>query len=424
MALKIGDNLNEFNSFLTDLKQDLCNRVTHRIEEQLDADVDAWLHRSPHERRESVGQRRTGAVCCRCGSRQAQHFSRNGHRQRQLVTTYGVFRFWLPRVVCQCGGSVQIPFSILAPYQRLWDDVLAQIERWAQLGLSLRQMQAEIGDEMGTQVGLRKLNQVVQSVLSPTPIALTSVAPVIMLDAIWVTLLEDTDTIQKDKAGRQRVTKKRQKVCILVALGIYPQSQRWGILDWELADSESQDAWEHLLLRLENRGVYRERGVELIIHDGGKGLIAALKLIYPHIPHQRCLFHKLRNLWHAIQTPDGLARKDAQQFKRDLIQQAAAIFYADTHTAAQQLRDDFCQQWHDTQPELVATLQRDWHESIAFYRVLARFPDWSRTTLRTTSLLERVNRFLRRLFRAAGAYHSQSGLLATVARILIPLRLI
>ena len=424
MVVKISDNLNEFNSFLSTLKQELCQMVASRIEEQLETDVDRWLYRSHHQRRKAIKKRQTSAVCCRCGSRQIRHFSRNGHRPRQSVTTYGVVTFWLPRIICQCGGSVKIPFSILAPYQRLWDDVTEQIGRWAALGLSLRQMQDEIGHQMNTQIGLRKLNEVVQDVANPIAIELTSVPPVIMLDAIWVTLLKDTETTQKDKIGRKRVVKERNKVCILIALGIYPQSQRWGILSWELADSEDRAAWERLLVPLENRGVYRQRGVELFIHDGGKGLIAALDYIYPHIPHQRCLFHKLRNLWQAIETPGDLSRADARTFKRDLIQQVAEVFYASTAEKARQLRDAFCDQWQDTQPELVATLKRDWKDSIAFYRVLERFPNWPRSTLRTTSLLERVNRILRRLFRAAGAYHSVLGLLATVARVLGPMRLI
>jgi transposase-like protein len=424
MMLKISDNLTEFNSFLVNLKRDLCDMVASRIEQQLEKDVDIWLHRNHYQRREDVGERKTGAICCRCGSRRAQDFSRNGHRERQIVTTYGVMSFWLPRVVCKCGGSVKIPFSILEPYQRLWDDLTEQVSRWASLGLSLRQMQGEIGYQMGTQIGLRKFNEMVQDVENPVPIELTSVPPVIMLDAIWVTLLKDTKTKQKDKKGRKRIVKERNKVCILVALGIYPQNQRWGILGWELADSEDQAAWERLLVPLENRGLYRERGLELLIHDGGKGLIAALNFIYPHIPHQRCLFHKLRNLWHAIQTPEGMLREDKKELKRELIQQVAEVFYASTPEEAYQLRDAFCSQWQDTQPEMVATLKRDWKDSIAFYRVLARFPKWPRRTLRTTSLLERVNRILRRLFRAAGAYHSTSGLLTTVARVLSPMRLI
>jgi len=406
------------------MRQAIGQRVAQQLEVRLEAEVEAWLHRSSHERRMDVGWRQTSAQCRRCGSRQAQHFSRNGHRRRQLVTSFGVLTFWLPRVVCQCGGSVSIPFSVLSPYQRWWDDVVEQVGRWADFGLSLRQMQGEIGDQLHTQIGLRKLNAVVHNVKRSAAMPLSSVPPIIMLDAIWVTLLAPTGTHQEDKAGRQRVTKAGEQVCILVALGLYPQSQRWGILGWVLADSESQAAWERLLLPLEDRGLYRERGVELFIHDGDKGLIAALNWLYPHIPHQRCLFHKLRNLWQAIQPPPPLTPTEARQFKHNLIQQAVAIFRATTIHDACRLRDDFCHQWQSTQPDLVATLRRDWLHSIAFYCVLDRFPDWPRHTLRTTSLLERVNRMLRRLFRVAGAYHSTAGLLATVSRVLSPIRLI
>jgi transposase-like protein len=340
------------------------------------------------------------------------------------VTTLGVLNFWLPRVVCECGGSVTIPFAILQPYQRIWDDVVVQVARWADLGLSLRQMQAAIGEQWATQIGLRKLNQLVQAVELPMAIELTSVPPIIMLDAIWVTLLTDTETAQRDRLQRQRQVKAKQKVCVLVALGLYPQSGRWGILGWQLATAESQADWETLLLPLEQRGVHRQRGVELFIHDGGKGLMAALDWLYPHIPHQRCAFHKLRNLGQSIQVPIGLSRQQRQAFKHDLLQQVQLILYASNEQHATHLRDALSLQWQADQPDFVATLQRDWSETIAFFQVLTRFPHWPRTALRTTSLLERINRRLRRLLRAASAFHSRSGLLSAVARSLIPLRLI
>lgn len=145
----------------------------------------------------------------------------------------------------------------------------------------------------------------------------------------------------------------------IVALGLYSQTGRWGILGWHIADEESQEAWEALLLPLEERGLYRQRGLELFIHDGGKGLIAALNFFYPNIPHQRCTFHKLRNLWHSIQTPQGLTRQERNVFKQDILQCVQSIFYASDESEAQSLRDEICRQYRDTQPNFVATLQCD-----------------------------------------------------------------
>jgi putative transposase len=421
--LSIDQDGTSFKSYLAEVRQGIKAWVVRRIEARLEAEVEAWLHRRPYARRAGVGHYQIQSQCCRCGTRQVRRFSRNGHRPRQIVTMFGVLTIWLPRVVCECGGSVPLPYSILQPYQRLWDDVLEQIGRWATLGLSLRQMQTEIGEQLHTQVGLRKLNEVGQAVRQPVERILSSVPPVILLDAIWVTLLEPDASRNQDRLGRQRAHKHREKVCLLVALGVYPQTGRWGILAWTLADSESQEAWEQLLTPLEMRGLYRERGVALFIHDGGAGLVAALRLMYPHIPHQRCLFHKLRNLWHAIRPPTNLTRDEAQTFKRTLLQQGRMVFYASTADEAAQRRDAFCSQWQAEQPEVVATLCRDWAESMAFVPILARFPAWPRHYLRTTSLLERVNRMLRRLFRPASAFHSAAGLLATAARVLLPLRL-
>ncbi len=259
----------------------------------------------------------------------------------------------------QCKDTV----SILEPGQRLWDDVAEQIGRWANLGVSLRQMQEAIGAQLGTQVGLRKLNEVVQHVRSPLEIPLSSVPPVIILDALWMTLLEPTGATQTDRAGRHRATKAKEKVCLLVALGLYPQTGRWGILSWMLAESESQAEWERLLVPLETRGLYRERGVELFIHDGGAGLIAALDWMYPHIPHQRCLFHKLRNLRSAIEVPAALTRDEARAFKQHLMQHIQVIFAASSPQAMTRQRDEFVNHWHapttQTSRDLVSRLGRN-----------------------------------------------------------------
>ena len=423
MLEKINQSVAGIKSFLTDIRRHLAKEMCRVIEKQLEAEVTKWLYRDYHERKADV-KRQGQAQCQRCGSRATCHFMRNGHRKRQLVTQMGVLEFWLPRVVCQCGGSVAIPFSILKPYQQIWEDVLDQIGRWADLGLSLRQMQTEIGDQCSTQVGLRLLNETVNTDRTPNFIQLRSVPPIVMLDAIWVTLLKDTDTTQQDLLNRQRRVKARHKVCVLVALGLYPQREHWGILGWQIADEESQTAWESLLTSLETRGLYRQRGLELFVHDGGKGLIAALNYLYPRIPHQRCIFHKLRNLWHSLQTPQDLSIAQRRAFKHGILQQVQAIFEAQTLNEACSIQQTLVTQFQHSQPDFVATLQRHWHETIAFFRVLKHFPDWQRTALRTTSLLERVNRMLRRLFRPKGAFHSLAGLRAATARVLNPLRLI
>jgi hypothetical protein len=58
--------------------------------------------------------------------------------------------------------------------------------------------------------------------------------------------------------------------------------------------------------------------------------------------------------------------------------------------------------------------------TLAFFDLIERFPRGSVTRLRTTSLLERLNRRLRRSFRSACAFHSLIGLDAPIQRSLLP----
>jgi transposase-like protein len=283
--ISIGKSIIDCKDFIEQVKGCLLKRVEQEIEAELIREADQWLRRKSHARRKHMGSERGNGVCQKCGSRQVKAFSRNGYRARQLVTRLGVAHFGLPRMRCECGGSVQVTFKIVQPYQRLWDDVVEQVETWAGIGVSLRQMQGMLGEQCHTQVGLSTLNRLVQAVDQPIDIPLSSVPPVVMLDAIWVTLLSDTGTIKPDQVGRQRVIKGKRKVCVLVALGQYPQTGHWGVLGWSMVDSESRSNWEPFLVALDTRGVYRQPGLELLIHDGGSGLEAALQQVYPHIPY-------------------------------------------------------------------------------------------------------------------------------------------
>src|SRR5579864_4401666 len=115
---------------MEELPVELKGRVAERLEAQLERGVEGWLHRAGYERREGLEAGQQSGECQGCGTRKARLFWRNGHRKRQIVSQCGVLDIRLPRVVCACGGSVALPFTLLAPYQRLWEDVIEQIGRW------------------------------------------------------------------------------------------------------------------------------------------------------------------------------------------------------------------------------------------------------------------------------------------------------
>jgi len=413
-----------FDEIYQDLADGVLAEMAGCINRKLDEFVTRELGRDAYERCRHV----QGLCLCRCqkcGGRWRPWFTRNGYRSRGLDLVIGRVQIDLPRVKCRCGGSVRLNLPDLQPGQRLGPDVAALVEHWAGLAYSLRDMKRELDEAMWTSVGLRSLSCRLRRWAALVPYwqtaLLKDVPPVVMLDGVWITLMQASRRRRRDKLGRRRVVKQRVKLPVLIALGVWPEEGRSRVLDWEIATeaAEDRDNWLRLLNRLEERGLAPHQGLTLFIHDGGSGLIAALTELFPDVPRQRCVFHKLRNLAHALTLPSGLAPHDKRDYGRQIITQAARIWQAPTLDEAYQRHRLFCRQWQAEQPELVMTLQRDFEDTLTFYRVWDQHRLWPKHYLRTTSLLERLNRLIRARMRKAGAYHSLTGLQSMLAQVLL-----
>ena len=141
---------------------------------------------------------------------------------------------------------------------------------------------------------------------------------------------------------------------VLVALGLWTDgSGKRLILDWEVADQEDQTAWERLVQRLWERGLKLETGQQAIVRDASPGLEQALDYVYGSaLVQQRCIFHTLRNVRDKCV---GLDR----QGKKSLLEQAAVVYQATSPSEAQARLAAFAEQWRLTQPQAVATFERE-----------------------------------------------------------------
>jgi hypothetical protein len=295
--------------------------MSQRLNLRLAAAVDHLLGRRRYDRRAAVpGDWEQTGRCRRCGSHHCDHFSRNGHRPRTLGLLAYLLPLALPRVVCQCGGSVQLDFEgLLRPYQRLGDDIDAQIQRWAGMSISLREMQAELAHSAVGRLGLRTINERLHQLQELTPdLEVSQVPPILQIDAIWYTQLLPTGETRADSQTRRRSVKKGQKRPILIAMGVWPETGRREILAWELGQSEDAATWVHFLGRLEEKGIRGANGLKLVIHDGGSGLCAALQTVDLDAAEQRCLFHKLRNIGDALSFDENLSRQQRRQERSPL----------------------------------------------------------------------------------------------------------
>lgn len=387
--------------------------VSGRLNELLVLAVTHLLGRLSHERRMglSFGMEQSGG-CRRCKSHQCRRFVRNGYRQRSLLTPVGWLEFWLPRVRCQCGGSVEMDFAgLVRPYQRISDLVDEQVRRWYRIGMSLRQMEQELSQSMIGPASLRTLLKRVHQ-LTPQE-TMAAIPPILQVDALWVTQVLPNGRMTQDRKGRRRAAKSRRKRPVFIALGIWPDSGQTLVLDWMVGESEEAAEWLRFLTRLEEAGLRREQGLRLLIHDGGSGLCAALQTIHFGVPYQRCLFHKLRNIADAIELPIGLTRSQRTQQRKAILQPFRDIWQAKRWPTLLRRYLQVVRDFRQTQPAAVAALRRDFRHTLAFFPLLAHYPAHH---LRTTSRLERLNRTLRTRLRLAAALHSDAGLYAMIAQ--------
>ncbi len=182
---------------------------------------------------------------------------------------------------------------------------------------------------------------------------------------------------------------------VLVVLGIRPDGKK-EIIDFRMAPGESALAWEAFFNDLYRRGLKGE-GVELIVADGGAGLLAALPLVYPQVPFQRCWAHKMRNIL------DKVKKTDQRRVKRSLHR----IMNAEHLVEARQGAKHFVQQWEVLYPKAVRCLKEDLEELLTFFT----FKDLSwRKKIRTTNAIERRFREVRRRTRPMGVFTDRNSI--------------
>jgi len=186
-----------------------------------------------------------------------------------------------------------------------------------------------------------------------------------------------------------------KKRVVLVALGITKEGKK-EIIDFKLAAGESQGAWESFLNGLYRRGLSGE-GVELIVVDGGTGLLAGLDLVYGSIPVQRCWAHKARNVLNRVR------KSDHEEVKKDLHR----ISHATGIKEAQRMFRRFVLKWREQYPKAVECLEKDIEHLVNFFAISDSLL-WRH--IRTTNAIERRFVEVRRRTRPMGVFSDRTSM--------------
>ena len=201
-----------------------------------------------------------------------------------------------------------------------------------------------------------------------------------------------------------RVSGSVRDCAVLVAIGIQPSGHR-SVLGVSVSLSEAEVHWREFLSSLKQRGMH---GVKLIVSDAHEGLKAARQATFAGVPWQRCQFHLAQNAMH--HTPKVEMRKQVANDIRN-------IFNAtDAHHAQEELAR-FVDRYQEMAPKLAAWAEANITESLAIFGI----PSEHRKRLRTTNMLERQNRELKRRTRVASLFPNEASLLRLVAAVLVEL---
>ncbi len=393
--------------------------VVQVIQQALLGEVSRLLGRGKNERRNCHDRTVVEARCNRCGSHYRRDFYRAGFYLRGLLSLSAWGRIRVPRVSCSCGGMVDYEFVHLVPYGRLWFDLEERARELAAMCVSLRDGVRVLSWANGQPLAIATINALVNRASDLATAfhqgMLERVPAVVMLDGVWLKVLEPTGEEYVDRRGRKRQRLEKRKFPLLVAYGVDPVSgERW-ILDWEKGVEEDLESWRALLMRLQGRGLSERGGLRLFVHDGSLGLERALELVYfgDGVERQRCIFHKLQNVKGDVVGEDGMSRKERSIRRKEVLADAAWVYRGEDETEIRSRLEKFRAKWVDKEPKALLTLERDFERTLVYLKVVEmarrRGQEWHVECLRTTSPLERVQRHFRQKARQATIFHSDKG---------------
>ena len=188
---------------------------------------------------------------------------------------------------------------------------------------------------------------------------------------------------------------------LLVAVGIGPDGKR-SILGVSCKLSEAEIHWREFLAGLQQRGLH---GVQMIVSDDHAGLKAARQARFPAVPWQRCQFHLMQNAMQYVPKLD--MRKEAAADIRTILD-------APDRQEAIRRKDIVVTKYQKSAPKLAGWLDANAEESLSVFSL----PAAHRKRLRTSNLLERINKEIKRRTRVATLFPNESSLLRLASAVL------
>jgi putative transposase len=295
---------------------------------------------------------------------------RNGHRERQLLGTFGPLTVSVPRarVTGSDGKPAEWRSKALPAYKRLTVQAERLIASAYLAGTNTRRVRRALAALFGGAVGKDTVSRAWRKVQSDW-------------EAWQKRDLAGDDIVRLILDGtvvRVRLDRKATSLSVLVALGVRRDGQKVLIALTNMG-GESEAAWRALLDDLLARGL---AAPELVIIDGAAGLEKAIAALWNDVPVQRCTVHKHRNL--LAHAPKKLYDEISADYT-DMI-------YAETAEEVEAKRKAFLRKWRLRCRPVADSLEEAGEKLFTFLR----FPSDQWKSIRTTNAIERLHEEFKR----------------------------
>ncbi|AKB78923.1 Mobile element protein [Methanosarcina horonobensis HB-1 = JCM 15518] len=306
--------------------------------------------------------------------------SRNGYKPRTLLTKYGELELLKPQFR-------EFPFEteVFEKYSRVEKAILAAVSESYLQGVSTRRV-----DKIMTALGVegisassvsritKELDQKVEEFLSKP---IEHEIPYLFIDA---TYLKVRDGLHYENKA------------LFIVAGVRDDGYR-EILGARLADSEDSLFWQDLFEDLKVRGL---RGVKLIVSDGHKGIQKAVRESFVGSSWQMCHVHLIRQALKKV--PKKKQKEVADKIKEALVDRQKL----------QELIRELDKMGYKSAADTLESFQYD----VMNYM---QFPQSHWRRIRTTNIMERTNKEIKRRTKVVGAFPSQESVLRLGVSILI-----
>lgn len=335
------------------------------LQSALEEEVTAYLERDYYER---LGDKKG---------------KRNGSKPRTVKTGCGDIQVRMPQVR-DAGG----PFHslMLPPRVTQMDEVSEVIPLLYMNGISTRKVKKAVGKLLGNK-GLSHQNVCRISAKVVNEFKQWKRRDLSELSVVYLIL----DGIRLGVRGGTR-----DKEAVLVAWAFLEDGRR-ELIGVSLGNQESYGSWKGFLGNLVQRGM---NAPMLTIIDGCPGLLKAVHEVFPGIDIQRCTKHKTENVLDKVLKQDKSEVKGAVQ----------KIFYASTYEHALEAIELFKKNWSRKYPSATECLLNDMEACLTYYKY--PYQHWKR--IRTTNVVERGFREVKRRTKGVGRFHDEERALTMV----------